>query len=230
MNRHRQQTFERAGRALAQCRDRRHDEHHDERKDRQDWRADVIEVRALICQHPSQQRQQHSGDDEQQRHRSWITPQLVEHTSGGGECAAGVHDARLDQSEKHVVEVVGAGAPTELGRRAVGQHTALAQQQQSLAVLGFVHDVTGDDQADAVARELPEQLPEVAAKHRIEADCGFVEHEQLRGAEQCGRERYAGLLAARQPADDVRARGRAAPLRRARGRRPPQRAPKTAAK
>ena len=59
-----------------------------------------------------------------------------------------------------------------------------------------------DEQRRAAVGEAVEELPQVAAQQRIEPDRRLVEDEQVGLAEQRGRERDAGALAAGQPVDD----------------------------
>ena len=58
----------------------------------------------------------------------------------------------------------------------------------------------------AAVGEPVEQVPEVAAKQRVEADGRLVEDEQLRLAEERVGERDPCPLAAREPRDDAAAR------------------------
>ena len=55
----------------------------------------------------------------------------------------------------------------------------------------------------AVVGEPVEQRPQVAAQHRVEADGGLVEHQQVGAAEQGDREAGPGALAAAEPADHL---------------------------
>lgn len=66
-----------------------------------------------------------------------------------------------------------------------------------MAALGLVHDVGGDEERGAAfGGEGVEQLPQVAAQDRVEADGRFVQDEQVRGAEQGDGEGDTGALAA----------------------------------
>ena len=50
--------------------------------------------------------------------------------------------------------------------------------------VGLVHDVAGDQQRGAGVGEPVEELPQVAAQHRVEPDGRLVEHQQLGLADQ----------------------------------------------
>ena len=105
----------------------------------------------------------------------------------------------------------------------VGEDRSLAEEQEPLAAGRLVHHVARDEQRRAAGGELVEEVPEVAAQHRVEADGGLVEHEHLGLAEERRRERDARLLAAREPADETggrcrRGRRARSPRRRARAR------------
>ena len=80
--------------------------------------------------------------------------------------------------------------------------TALAEEQQPVAARRLVHHVTRDEQRRAAVRELVEEVPQVAAQHRVEADGGLVEHEHVGLVEERRRERDARLLPAREPPDE----------------------------
>ena len=102
-----------------------------------------------------------------------------------------------------VVEVGGAGARAAARRGVeVGEQPALAQEQQAVAARRLVHHVARDEQRRAAVGELVEEVPEVAAQHRVEADGGLVEHEHVGLVEERRRERDARPLAAREPPDE----------------------------
>jgi hypothetical protein len=98
------------------------------------------------------------------------------------------------------LDVGGAGAGQDLGQRVVGDEVAVAEQEQPVAAGGLVHDVAGDQQRRAAAGQVAEELPEVAAQHRVEPDRRLVQHEQLGAAEQGCGEGDPGALAAGQGA------------------------------
>ena len=98
------------------------------------------------------------------------------------------------------------------------------------AALGFVHVVRGDEQRDALGGELEQQIPQLAARHRVDAGGRLVEEDDARLVHQRGAEREPLLPAAgEQPGlpIDVRADVREldggvaalAPALRPRGRR-----------
>jgi hypothetical protein len=63
--------------------------------------------------------------------------------------------------------------------------------------------VAADQQRAPGGRESGEQLPEVAAQHRVEPHGGLVEHQQLGRAQERGRQAHARHLPARQGADEL---------------------------
>lgn len=63
-------------------------------------------------------------------------------------------------------------------------------------MVGFVHDVTGDQQRGSGARKIRELLPKIHPQYGVEAHCGFVEHEQIRPADKRARQRSPGALTA----------------------------------
>ena len=96
----------------------------------------------------------------------------------------------------------------------VGQDRALAHQQQPVAALGLVHDVAGHEDGGAAVGELVEQLPQVAAQHRVEADGRLVEHQQVglpsSATARLARERWPPLS---RPTTRVGVRRRGRPRR-----------------
>lgn len=66
-----------------------------------------------------------------------------------------------------------------------GDQTALVHDQQVVAGLHFVEQVSGPEHADALlAAQLPDVQSQGEAAGRIEADAGFVEQQQVRFVEQ----------------------------------------------
>lgn len=66
-----------------------------------------------------------------------------------------------------------------------------------MAALGLVHDVGGDEEGRAAAcRDVVEEVPEVAAQDRVEADGRFVEDQEFGGAEEGDGQGDAAALAA----------------------------------
>ena len=66
-------------------------------------------------------------------------------------------------------------APPACRRPAAGRPGSAA----AVAAGGLVHDVARDQQRGAAGRQLAEEVPQVPARHRIEADRRLVEHQQL---------------------------------------------------
>src|SRR5690606_25222993 len=78
-----------------------------------------------------------------------------------------------------------------------------AHEQEAVAAFGLVHDVGGDQQGRAAfGGDSVEELPEVAAQDGVEADGGFVEDEQFRGAEEGHGEGDAAALPAGEGAGE----------------------------
>lgn len=94
-------------------------------------------------------------------------------------------------------------SPLGVGWGGLGQHAALPHEQQIGTVVGFIHDVAGDQQGGALPNECVELFPQVDAQHRIEAHRRFVEHEQFGIADKRAGQRDATKLAARQGGADV---------------------------
>ena len=107
----------------------------------------------------------------------------------------------VDQGEERPLGVGRAGAREQLVERGVGEHRAAAQQDQPVAAGRLVHHVAGHQQAHAVAGEPVEQVPQVAAQHRVEPHGRLVEDQQVGPAEQRDRQRDPRALPAGQGAD-----------------------------
>ncbi|GGQ43781.1 hypothetical protein GCM10010279_62080 [Streptomyces mutabilis] len=72
-----------------------------------------------------------------------------------------------------------------------------------MAALGLVHDVGGDEEGGAsVGGEGVEEGPQVAAEYGVEADRGFVEDQEFRGAQEGDGEGDAAALAAGEVAGE----------------------------
>ena len=65
-----------------------------------------------------------------------------------------------------------------------------------MAALGLVHVVRGDQEGQALAGELVDLLPEIAARLRIDAGGRLVEQQQLRLVNHAGRQGQALFPAA----------------------------------
>ncbi len=91
----------------------------------------------------------------------------------------------------------------DLVGRAVGDDPALAHQQQPVTPLRLVHDVAGDEDGAARVRQAVEELPQVAAQHRVQAHRRLVEYEQVGVAEQGDSEAGTAALASREAPDHL---------------------------
>ena len=150
-----------------------------------------------LGEHPPQQGEDHAGQHEQHGRRAVVAAELLQHPGGHREQDARAHrEAPLDEGQERLLDVVGAGALEQRGGGVVGEEQAVAHQQQPVAALRLVHHVAGDQHRGALVGQPVEHRPQVAAQHRVEADGGLVEHEQLRLAEQRDRQGGPRLLAA----------------------------------
>src|SRR6266404_992611 len=61
----------------------------------------------------------------------------------------------------------------------VGDELAVINVSDVAAALGLVHIVRGDEERDAVAGKLEEQIPELAARDGIDAGRGLIEEKEL---------------------------------------------------
>ena len=154
---------------------------------------------------------------------------LAQDAARGGDGEAGVHDALLSPDRAVSASMrarKAASASTapvlleQLGGRDVGEDAALAQQHEPVAAGRLVHDVARHDERVPAVGEVAEEVPEVAAQHRVEADGGLVEHEQVGPSDEGGGEGDPGLLAAREVLDELVGVGDEVDLGRACGRRP----------
>src|SRR6266853_3329630 len=64
--------------------------------------------------------------------------------------------------------------------RAVGNELAVINVGYVAAALGFVHVVGGDEEGDAMTGKLEKEIPELAARHRVDAGGGLVEEKKGR--------------------------------------------------
>ena len=76
------------------------------------------------------------------------------------------------------------------------EHLALVQQRDARAALGFVEVRRRHQDGDALREELRQQLPELAARHRVDAGRRLVEHDDLRLVDQRAGQRELLLHAA----------------------------------
>jgi hypothetical protein len=98
---------------------------------------------------------------------------------------------------------VGPGPFAEGFGGVVGEDPAFAHQEEPVAALGFVHDVGGDQEGRAAfLGDGVEEVPQVPAQNRVEADGRFVEDEEFGGAEEGDGQGDAAALAAREVAGE----------------------------
>ena len=85
----------------------------------------------------------------------------------------------------------------------VGEDAAVAEQQQLVAAVGLVHHVARDEQRRAACGEPVERRPRGRGAAPGRGRRSARRARAARGAEQRGRERDAGALAAGEPVDDA---------------------------
>ena len=149
---------------------------------------------------------QHARHDEQERDRARVAPQLARAR------AAPWRAVRERLTRPPRLRRV-AGTPRRDRRRPVRRRSSSgvrsariapsAQEQEPVAARRLVHHVARDEQRRAAVGELVEEVPQVAAQHRVEPDGRLVEHEDVGLVEERRRERDARLLPAREPPDEV---------------------------
>jgi hypothetical protein len=90
----------------------------------------------------------------------------------------------------------------EGGGGAGGDELAVIEDGEAVAVFGFVHEVGGDEDGDAIAlADFQEVFPEVDAGTGVEAGAGFIEQQDARAVEQAFGELDAPAHAAAESAD-----------------------------
>ena len=94
----------------------------------------------------------------------------------------------------------GAKAAAEFGRRADLVNFASVHQRHAMAAFGFVEVGRGDQNRQAVGRQVRERIPEFAARHRIDAGRRLVEQQHPRLGHERTRQSELLLHAAAQPA------------------------------
>ena len=120
------------------------------------------------------------------------------HFRGVADCVASSTRCRKASS---TVSDAGAGAQGVGG--VVGEELAVAHEEQAVAAFGLVHDVGGDEERRAAGGgDGVEEVPQVAAQDGVEADGGFVEHQEFRGAEEGDGQGDAAALAAGEVAGE----------------------------
>lgn len=96
------------------------------------------------------------------------------------------------------------GAPRadELARRAKRDHFSVIHDRDAVAeAFGLIHIVGGEDDRASGGAELLDEIPELAARLRVETGRRLIEEEKLGVADEGARERETLLLSARESAD-----------------------------
>ena len=88
--------------------------------------------------------------------------------------------------------------PAQTPRLVDSQHLPLVHQRHARAAFGFVQIRCGHHDGDAPRQELRQQLPELAARHRVHARRRLVQHHQFRLMDERAGQRQLLLHAARQ--------------------------------
>ena len=86
---------------------------------------------------------------------------------------------------------IGIGQPLQLRDGADRDELRHVDVADAAAALGLVHVVRGDEEGDALAGELEEQIPQRAARDGIDAGGGLVEEDNLRRMDDGAGERQA---------------------------------------
>ena len=90
------------------------------------------------------------------------------------------------QGDEGRLQRSGVGSLVQFLWRAGGQDSTGIHCHQPVETLGFVHVGRGDDHAHTVAftANAPDQIPELAARQRIDAGGGLVKDQQVRVVDQ----------------------------------------------
>ena len=72
---------------------------------------------------------------------------------------------------------------------AVREQFAFGNISQSLAALGFIHVMRGNEKGEPLRGQLMNFFPEIAARFRIDTGGGLVQQQQFRSVNEAGRER-----------------------------------------
>ncbi len=110
------------------------------------------------------------------------------------------------QRDERLVEIGLAGLVEQLLQIARGDDLAVVHRHQPVEALGFVHIGGGDDDAHlrAAGANRVDQVPELAARQRIDAGCRLVENEEVRIVDQRAAEAELLLHAAGELAGRAR--------------------------
>ena len=85
-----------------------------------------------------------------------------------------------DVTDEGGFEVVGTAAGHELGRGVAGQDGPGVHQGDAVAAQGLVHEVSGDEDRDALAAgEVDQELPELVAGDGVDPGGGLIEQEHV---------------------------------------------------
>ena len=164
------------------------------REDPDERQPDALERPGNALEHVLEEHDEGARDDDDQRQRANVAPELAEHALCGRDDDSGIHagavsDVRISRRNASSTSRAPVRSSNPAGE-SDAQDPPVAHQQQAVAAFGLVHDVARDEQRRARLGERAEALPELEAQHGVEADRWLVEHEQLRPAEQRGRERH----------------------------------------
>src|ERR1700722_18414114 len=82
--------------------------------------------------------------------------------------------------------------------RAVGNNLAVINVSDVAAALGFVHVVRGDEESDAMPRKFKQKIPQLSARHGVDASGWFVKKKKLGLMQHGAAERQALFPPARE--------------------------------
>src|SRR5690606_22273301 len=102
---------------------------------------------------------------------------------------SGVSFQLADEAEERRFEIRGTGGLSQARGGAVGDEPALAEQQESVAAVGLVHDVAGDQEGAPGGGEVAEAAPQLFADDGVEPDGRLVEDQDFGIAHQSARQR-----------------------------------------
>ena len=118
-------------------------------------------------------------------------------------CLATRHSPLMHNGNERILHIrqlagFGLGVSADFGRCALGQDFSRIENDNAVAILGFFHEVSGDDDGHAVLGQIGDTLPKFAAGKRVGAAGGFVQEKDFRLVQERRRHRQPLLETARQ--------------------------------
>ena len=146
MDRGGEESFESAAGAFSEHRHAGDEEHGDEREHSEQRHGPPVEHVGVGVEDEPQQGELDGRQGEDEHHGAAVVHQLDEDPAGGANvmCAdtSGGFLAGADELQERSLEILGGGAGTQSVRAVVGEQLPVAQQEEPIATVGFVHDVT----------------------------------------------------------------------------------------